>query len=656
MQLGLNRSARLVLLESPVFAPGSFAVHSLHFLYASMHALSTVRHLSALLLSSCLIAPSAAATTYFDDWEKLAQDEQWRKLLHFDARAEVSDVISDGFFLSPAGAVNPLAELLATLAGFRDTNQLDSDQHAQCRYPARLQWLRANRPEIELPRAKCHALERWTNETGAVSLSLIYATGYLGNPASYYGHLLLRINSDTGADQDYLLDTSIDFGAIIPEHDSLPVYIAKGLFGGYESGYTEGVFYEQVRNYGNVELRDMWDYPLQIDSGEVSLIVNHFWELKNSKFKYYYLTENCAYRIVELLQLVTEEPLLDGQKPWVHPVDLIKSLRQRRHRGRALVGESRYVASRQRRFYEKYYRLGAAQRRELRSIVDDRFDLGRDTYRSLTSVERATIVDALFDYVELRLLEDERIELKEAKRSLLQEMLLLSAVTPYRSPENEARSPPELGQNSTALSLEPTRGSQRDLVKLGFRLSYFDLLNLDIGRIPKSQLIMADLKMRFRNDEVEIDYLDFLNIRNYGLPNTGLSGDRRFAWNLRMGWDRPDLSCSDCVVPSIEGGFGWSRKLGERWAGNVSLGGRVAGSTSVYDNVAGSISGELLYTPAPFYRSLFRYSRLRYFGAELNREQWLWQHRFGSATDWDLRLTYRKRQAEEFSVAFSWYF
>jgi len=66
------------------------------------------------------------------------------------------------------------------------------------------------------------------------SVSLVYATGYLGNPASYYGHVLLKINSD-GDTQTALEDQAINFGAIIPDNEGMVSYILKGLMGGYES-------------------------------------------------------------------------------------------------------------------------------------------------------------------------------------------------------------------------------------------------------------------------------------------------------------------------------------------------------------------------------------------------------------------------------------
>jgi len=70
----------------------------------------------------------------------------------------------------------------------------DPDDHPQCRFPARRQWLAERLGGHSFPFQPCPKYERWTRSAAVESVSIVFATGYLGNPASYYGHTLLKFN------------------------------------------------------------------------------------------------------------------------------------------------------------------------------------------------------------------------------------------------------------------------------------------------------------------------------------------------------------------------------------------------------------------------------------------------------------------------------
>ncbi len=443
----------------------------------------------------------------------LSNDPQWLKLLHVDLDSGLSEVNSADFFLSPQGGSNPLAELIATIASLQSLENLDSDNHGQCRYPARYQWLKSKRILPETKQAACSAYRSWNEANRAESLSLVYATGYLDNPASFYGHLLLRLNTPSGDVQGHLLDTSIDFGAIIPDEENPVVYIARGLTGGYDAGFTQGSFYEQTQAYGDIELRDMWEYRLRLTPDETSLIVAHLWELQGHLFTYYYLTKNCAYRIVELVQLVSDDTLLKSVKGWIPPIDLIKRLQKAEHDGASLLEPGRFIPSRQKRFYNKYQQLSKVQQQALGNVIESPINLEKPTYRGLSLDEKMGVIDSLFDYFELRINQADLPEYQEAKKLLLQEMLILSSRTAYKLQDTRPPESPEKGQNSSAIRIALGHQKKRDHLRLGFRGSYFDLLNLNAGRMPLSQLLMVDVELQASEGRLQLERVDLLNIR-----------------------------------------------------------------------------------------------------------------------------------------------
>jgi hypothetical protein len=118
----------------------------------------------------------------------LAEDSTWRRLLHFESGKEMSSVLTDSFFLSLEGRFDPKAELAATLSAYFQTGVID-DSHPRCRFPARYYWLSH---QLELPgyqlRGQCAKLEEWELFEKTHSVSLLMVSGYLGNPASTFGH------------------------------------------------------------------------------------------------------------------------------------------------------------------------------------------------------------------------------------------------------------------------------------------------------------------------------------------------------------------------------------------------------------------------------------------------------------------------------------
>src|SRR5688572_1394842 len=120
--------------------------------------------------------------------KRLSEHPYWRALLHYKGGS--SEIVSPEFFLSPQGSADAAAELAATLAALIEVPGEKPDNHAQCRFPARYKWLRKSLDwgVLQPPPVACPQYAAYTMQHNVESLSLIYATGYFSNPASFYGH------------------------------------------------------------------------------------------------------------------------------------------------------------------------------------------------------------------------------------------------------------------------------------------------------------------------------------------------------------------------------------------------------------------------------------------------------------------------------------
>ncbi|MFH1318958.1 MAG: DUF4105 domain-containing protein, partial [Candidatus Omnitrophota bacterium] len=226
----------------------------------------------------------------------LANHPTWLKLLHYERGSKQSVVLTESFFLSPNGRSDPKAELIAIINAYFTPWGDNSDEHARCRFPARYYWLSQQLPlpNYNLREANCRSLEKWALLDSVKSVSMLLVSGYLGNPASTFGHGFLKLNTDSIDDQVGLFDLTLNYGALVPENENTLFYIIRGLSGGYEAGFSDKYFYTQDLVYSHTEFRDIWDYKLELTDYERTLLILHIWEIVGSKFTYYFLDKNCV--------------------------------------------------------------------------------------------------------------------------------------------------------------------------------------------------------------------------------------------------------------------------------------------------------------------------------------------------------------------------
>lgn len=305
----------------------------------------------------------------------LAKRPEWLRLLHYHggALASESGVDDSAFFLSKRGRVDPEAELEATLrAFFEPQNPRDPDAHALCRFPARFVFLRASLGIVP-PAARCPALSRFTTRLHARSVTFVYTTNFLANPASMFGHTFVRFGKSPRAPAS-LDDTTLEFTADVDTKNPV-LYVVKGVAGLFRGVYRYQRFADKMREYTTSEDREMWDYDLALTDAEIEMLVDHLWELKSANVDYYYFTGNCAFRLLEIVEAAAPRlDLVSHLKSIVFPVDAVATLMT----SPGLVRETRYLPSGRKRLKEEYEALPIpADKAPHLAHGPMRFDLGQ---------------------------------------------------------------------------------------------------------------------------------------------------------------------------------------------------------------------------------------------------------------------------------------
>lgn len=493
--------------------------------------------------------------------EALSAHRTWHRLLHYEPAWRGSDRVasaihSPDFFLAENGRTDPKAELAATLDAMLLPITGDPGAHAKCRFPARLMWLREHFAEHgeALADIECPAFADWLPIDTITSISLVFASGYLDNPASYYGHLFLKFSSRDGS---ALTDQTANFGAVETGGDNPLFYVIKGVIGGYDGGFSPVDYFFHDANYGENELRDLWEYRLNLSAHETRFVTAHSWEVLNKRYTYYFFHDNCAYRVAELLEIVDSVKAIPRHRPWIVPQAVIQQLFEPNARAHPLVAERLYHPSRQTRLHLRHSGLNARQRALLADIVDKRQEVSGARMQALALTERHGIIDTLIDYHQFRRGSEKHPDKMPASPGYLDalgERLRLPAGRVATQDDEPA--PPEKANAPSWIQMGYGRRDQAvDTVFLRLRPAYYDVLDISGAQAGHSALSMGDIRIDNGKEGLVLTRLDLIAIDSVRPAVTGLPGDRGVGWRLRAGGEEDRIGCSRCSVGRIQADY-----------------------------------------------------------------------------------------------------
>lgn len=244
------------------------------------------------------------------------QRTYWDRLMH--AENGVSRVQSGEFFITHNGRVNLEFERQEFIKILRTAD----GQTLACQFPARYKWLARqteNIPTFDLTR--CTDLQAFTKGFQQKHFYIAYVSEYLDAPASAFGHLMLVFHD--GQMPIDLADT-IHFAATTNREGALQ-YAAKGLTGGFEGYFIREPFFNKKKDYLLFEQRAIHLYKIEFSADALENMTLHLYELRKAKFKYYFIDENCAFQLAELINIAVpnQDHSFQTNQP-VLPIDVIR--------------------------------------------------------------------------------------------------------------------------------------------------------------------------------------------------------------------------------------------------------------------------------------------------------------------------------------------
>jgi hypothetical protein len=477
---------------------------------------------------------------------RLSETRDWQVLLHYRRtlfggwRSEADGL---GFFLAGArGRRDPEAELAASLNAFLAAGPA-GDDHAQCRFPARWEWLKGalRIDPARAPDVPCPALQTWLTGISPEAATLVYATAYINSPASMYGHTFLRVSRSTG-EGNPLLDYVVNFAADVDTNNGL-LYALKGVAGLFPGRFYVMPYYVKVQEYSNLESRDLWEYELRLSRGQVRRLVLHAWETRTTYFRYYFFTRNCSYHLLALIEAAAPElHLLDRFEGAVIPADTVRAVLAQP----GLVGTRRARPSLLSTMRRRRAALAGAEIRAAEAWADAPPGAALPAPAAPATNERqALIIDAGYDYLRYR--EGLRAE-PSASFKLRERRLLIARGRLGVPPQDLATEPdvdaPERGHASARLTVGAGLSDQAGPFEtLAVRGAIHDALDPSRGYPADAQLEMGDLRLRFedRARALRLDRFDALDIVSAAPLDRWVRG---VSWKVWVGADNArELGC-----------------------------------------------------------------------------------------------------------------
>lgn len=494
---------------------------------------------------------------------------EWLTLGHYYKpvyqTAWISAVDDPAFFIAQDGKQSPQNELEATLNALL-TPEKDDDNAVSCRFPARRDWIikTLGIPAHELPAYRCDKLEQWLKNLTADSISLIFPVSTFNSPASLFGHTFLRFNSE----QPELSALTVNYAAHTNKERG-PGFAFKGLFGGYPGNFSLAPYYVRVKEYSDLESRDIWEYRLAFSQSEIRNLQWHLWELLPVYFDYYFIDENCAYQLLALIQSARPSlQLTEGFKWDAIPADTIRGLTAIP----GLITAIQYRPSARKRLLAKTGLIDPGALNLARKLTLDEITV--DDYRiiRLDAKTQAQVLELAYDYGLLLMAGDKnqaQVESREPavdEQSHLHELLKARSRLPAGSRLPSIKPPalrPDQGHLPHRLSLRYGYEEPRQYIESEFRWAYHDFYDPAGGFESGSQLQFIKPAIRYYPTKQSWD-LESLQIVDIVSAPAYDDLIRPFSWKLSANLNRRRFEDnSRPLLASFSAGIGLSFAVGQ---------------------------------------------------------------------------------------------
>lgn len=443
---------------------------------------------------------------------KLGQSEEWHKInLYHAAWSGIKSRVDDPtYFLSPEGAHDPQAELDASIrAAFDVSMTADGGQPNLCRRIARYQFLSRSMQALGFAYAAphCEGFERWKAGIATDRATLVFASVYLNSPASMYGHAFIRF--DGGAPGEYRRLNDATVGYFVQGSDGNgAMFLLRSLLGGYPGSFGFVPYYVKMREYSDLENRDLWEYQTALHPDEIDHMLAFIWEQSFTYMNYYFFDDNCALMLLAAFEAARPSlDLIEQAKPWYIPLDMLKLVRQA-----GLIEHVHYRPSQYNTLMRNQALATEAESAQAHTLMEAS---PVSFAASVDETTQARILDLSLGMLEYRrnqkhsgaevaAITARQIELSGVRSKI-------GVVSDYKEQEPPAQGPEE-GHGSFRAGIIAGQVGASKYAQINLRGAYHDSLDPQSGFAPGASSKIGDLYLRLQGEQIHFERLDFFDV------------------------------------------------------------------------------------------------------------------------------------------------
>lgn len=521
--------------------------------------------LSLIILPASVVARSNTSLEpiLVDEWVrrarelKLADKPAWLNLLHYKSTllgGRESQVDDKAFFLAENGANDASAELELNLRGFFS---IQSAAHPRCQFPARYHWLNSQLGFADqLSEISCPQFDQWKDKLNANSVTLLFPSMHLDNPASMFGHTFIRFDR---ADKNHLLSYTLSYAAAYDESDNVLLYSWKGITGGYPGKFYLQAYFETLQEYSDIEQRDIWEYSLNLNAQEINQFIRHLWEVKGIQFDYFFFRENCSFRLLALLDVARESinMSMHAHPLYAVPVDTVRDIEKA-----GLISERYYRPSAHNKIIQISAQLGEEATNTafllLKSAGDEAKITVAEIIQPYTAKQQSQILQLADELI------NQNEVLSKAQAKLQFNILSMRSRLPVLKEQEQFQfisTAPELSHQTARWQLSVGEHEDEKFYEIGLRPVFHDLLDVQKGFIEGTSISVLETQFRWyqQQEKLKLERLNFFSLQSIVAVKPWVSPvSRKISFQLQ----RRDLSLQQRIT-AFESQFsiGYAAKL-----------------------------------------------------------------------------------------------
>lgn len=487
---------------------------------------------TSFLLSFCFIAIASleAGAVEVGDQRvaQVAKDSYWQLLLHYQDGQSIAR--SDEFFIVKNGYVDPVAELKADIVAFYNQDVSLGDDHAICRFPARLKWLqKKGLVSQKLPKVKCRKFEEYLGKVAADEMDIVFASENPNSLISMMGHVFLKFS---GKKDGVVVEHSLGYFAKF--YDVFPVKpIVFSLFPGTEGIYAVEPYRKRLESYTDKERRGVWEYKLQLSKKQIERLLLHVWELKNIDVRYRFAGHNCGSALIYLLA-IADQDIIDKYefRAIDAPIDIVKKLNN--------IGIITRVEMAPSDIHKLKMIEGNFTANGARLVKD----LAQNAYfdvklQDLSLQEKSNMVFAAQAFLDSKFVDGEISQDKYQKNK--NKLQYLAEKLPTVNLKYDIKDPLLKQQSARVYLGLVDQNQQGDVIRFGFYPVYNDLLSDNSQFFNEIELSLMNLEGRYfaEDDKILVENIDLIKMKNI-VPSGNLSGG--LSGSFKINFERQNIS------------------------------------------------------------------------------------------------------------------